>query len=281
MIVGGLTLAALALVLRRRRGLLSVTAPSRTVALTVGIGAVGVLVYQPMFFAGTRLTGVAVGTVLALGSAPIFTGLIDGIVFRRRPSRLWYAATTVAIVGLTILVLSGQAPTGGTSVLGIAACLAAGAGYATYACAAKSLLDRSWTPAESMGALFGVAAVAALPMMAFVDLSWLARPSGVLLAGWLGLATVTVAYLLYARGLQTVSAPTAATLTLAEPIAAALLGVVVLGEWPSTTAWIGVLLIGAGLAILVIGGLSRRRPAPEPAPSGDTAPAVGVRRGGI
>lgn len=35
--------------------------------LVIALGMLGVLAYQPLFFAGTRLNGVAVGTVLTLG----------------------------------------------------------------------------------------------------------------------------------------------------------------------------------------------------------------------
>ena len=37
----------------------------------VGLGAGGTLAYQPLFFIGTGANGVAVGTVVALGSAPV------------------------------------------------------------------------------------------------------------------------------------------------------------------------------------------------------------------
>ncbi len=48
--------------------------------------AAGVAAYQPFFFAGVSRTGVAVGTVVAIGSAPVMTGIV-GFLFRgERPS---------------------------------------------------------------------------------------------------------------------------------------------------------------------------------------------------
>src|ERR1700685_4509757 len=38
---------------------------------------VAVACYQLCFFSAVRLTGVAIGTVVAIGSAPVFTGLIS------------------------------------------------------------------------------------------------------------------------------------------------------------------------------------------------------------
>ena len=292
-IVGGVALGLVALLVRRR--IAGRTPLTGRPAALVAIGAAGVLLYQPMFFAGTRLTGVAVGTVLALGSAPVFTGILDSLVRRNRPGRAWYLSTTVAIIGLVVLVASGRTDGASVSIVGAGACLAAGFGYAVYASAAKALLDRNWTPVTTLGAMFGgaavvalvvVAAAAVLPRTATVDISWVLAPGGWALALWLGLITVTVAYVLYARGLRTMSAATAATLTMAEPVAATILGVALLGEHPSLGAWAGVALIGCGLAILVVDTVRRRdpdRPTPEtprpdrPTPgtlSPDTRPAV-------
>ena len=47
----------------------------------------GVALYQPAFFAGTQ-RNVAVGTIVALGSGPVFVGLWEALWQRRRPSAL-------------------------------------------------------------------------------------------------------------------------------------------------------------------------------------------------
>ena len=55
----------------------------------VAVAAAGVAVYQLAFFAAVADTGVAVGTIVALGSAPTLTGLFEWIVDGRRPSDRW------------------------------------------------------------------------------------------------------------------------------------------------------------------------------------------------
>ncbi len=60
------------------------------------------------------------------------------------------------------------------------------------------------------------------------------------------------AYLLFARGLTRVPAATAGTLSLAEPLTAAALGIVVLAERPSTSALGGALLLVIGLALTAV-----------------------------
>jgi DME family drug/metabolite transporter len=60
------------------------------------LGAAAVATYQLSFFAAVHDTGVAVGTIVALGSAPALAGGIEWLVERRAPSRPWAAATAQA-----------------------------------------------------------------------------------------------------------------------------------------------------------------------------------------
>jgi DME family drug/metabolite transporter len=85
----------------------------------------------------------------------------------------------------------------------------------------------------------------------------------VAVTAYLGIVTTVMAYLLYGRGLRTVAVPVAVTLGLAEPVVAAVLGIVVLGERLTATATVGLILVGLALAALAVG----RRPAP-PSPPG-------------
>jgi DME family drug/metabolite transporter len=69
------------------------------------------------------------------------------------------------------------------------------------------------------------------------------------MALWLGLATTTVAYVLFGRGLRHLPAGPVTTLVLAEPVVATVLGVVVLGETLTVLGWIGAALVLAGLVL--------------------------------
>ena len=77
------------------------------------------------------------------------------------------------------------------------------------------------------------------------------------LALWLGVVTTTVAYLLFGWGLARLTAVTVSTLTLAEPLAATLLGLFVLHEHLTPVSAIGLALIAVGLAVVSVP--SRRR----------------------
>ena len=137
-----------------------------------------------------------------------------------------------------------------TSLLGVAASVGAGASYALYAIASKMLLERGWTAPAAMGAVFGTAAVLSVPVLVSTSTAWLGTANGLALALWLGVVTVTIAYLLFGAGLRGLSPATVSTLTLAEPLAATVLGLVVLHEQLSAVSVAGLIVIAAGLVLV-------------------------------
>lgn len=220
--------------------------------VVVALGVLGALAYQPFFFAGTRMNGVAVGTVITLGSSPVTTGVLDALVRRHLPSRRWLLATAIALVG--VLLVSGLIGQGGEDTplapVGVLASVGAGAAYALLTVASKLLLDRSWAPTLAMGTLFGVAGLLSLPVLLATGTRWLTTPAGIALALWLGLVTTATAYLLFGWGLRRLAPTTVATLSLAEPLGATLLGVLVLHEQLTPTAVTGIAVIVVGLVLL-------------------------------
>jgi DME family drug/metabolite transporter len=93
-----------------------------------------------------------------------------------------------------------------------------------------------------------------VPLLLTTDTGWLATPSGLAMALWLGLVTTTLAYVLFGIGLRTLAPATVSTLTLAEPLTAGILGVAVLGETLPPGAVAGLLVLAAGIAVLAAGG---------------------------
>lgn len=283
-LIGGGGLAAIALILhfagRRRNGatgtsaaptpgvvtVAAVASPGRRRSswLLVAVGALGVLAYQPAFFAGTAANGVAVGTVVALGSAPVITGALDWVLRRRYPGHRWLVATVIATSGVAVLAAATSPGQATAEPAGLLASLGAGASYAVYTLAAKALLDRGWSATDSMGALFGIAAVASIPLLLATDAAWLATGPGLAMALWLGVVATTVAYVLFGLGLDGLAPATVSTLTLAEPLTAGILGVALLAESLSTGAVVGLVVLAAGIVVLATGS-ARRAPDPVPA----------------
>lgn len=244
LLVGGAALLAVALARGSLRG------GGRWSRAAVAWAAGGVAAYQLCFFAAVAATGVAAGTLMGIGSAPILAGALSFVVERERPGPRWLAATAMAIAGCGLLATSG----GEMRIDPFGLVLAAGAGgaYAVYTLASKRLLAGQ-PPDAVMAVVFCLGALVLAPLLFFADLRWLAGARGIAVILHLGLIATALAYALFARGLITVPAATAVTLSLAEPLTAGILGVVVLGERLGAQALVGIGLIFAGLALLAVG----------------------------
>lgn len=223
----------------------------------VALGAIGVAAYQPGFFTGTERLGVALGTVVALGSGPIFVGLIEWLDGNPPGSR-WVVATTLALSGGSMLVFAGDSGSS-FSVLGLAGALGAGLGYALYAVATKRLIMAGIDSTEASAWQFSLGALALLPLLVTQPLGWLGSASGVAMALHLGVLCTGLAYVLYGWGLRLLDTSTATTLTLAEPVTAGVLAVAVLDERLRWFGWFGAALVVLGLLVV---GSARRHLAP-------------------
>jgi DME family drug/metabolite transporter len=230
---------------------------------TVLVIAVGVCVYQLSFFAAVKLTGVAVGTVVAIGSGPAAAGVLGRLVNGERLTGRWALATLCAAAG--VLLLAGDG--GGTvDPAGVGLAIAAGLGYATCTVLSRRLIVAGAAPEGVMAAGFGGAAVLLVPVLAIAGPGFLATPGGLGLALYLGAIPTALAYVLFARGLRSLTSGETATIVLVEPVTAAALGVVALGEQASVTAGIGAALVLAGLAVLAVPAARRRGAVVEPEP---------------
>ena len=203
--------------------------------------------YQMFFFAGVARTGVAVGTIVGIGSTPILAGPIGFFVRGERPSRRWVIATALGIIGCAILIAAGEKIH--LDLLGIFLAICAGGSYAIFTTVSKGLLEEH-APEAVMAVTFCLGACFVLPLLFTANLHWLTQPSGFLVILHLGVITAGLAYTLFARGLRLVPVATAASLTLGEPLTAGLLGVLFLHEALSTLAAFGILLIFTGLMVL-------------------------------
>ncbi|MFP5331069.1 MAG: DMT family transporter [Acidimicrobiia bacterium] len=226
----------------------------------LALGMVGVAGYQLTFFGGVRLAGVGVGTLLTIGSAPVFTGIAARLITGERPLRAWYPATALAIVGLILIADLGGTP----DPRGVVLALAAGATYALFSVGSERVI-RASAPVPAMAVVFAGGAVLLVPVLALGDLAWVGSAQGIGSALWLGLMATTAAYVFYGKGLAVTPVTTVATLVLAEPITALVLATVLLQEPLTVTSVLGAALVAIGLLIL-----SRRssdgHPSVTPAP---------------
>lgn len=198
------------------------------------------------FFGALRETGVAVGTLVAIGATPIVTGLIT-----RQVSRLWLLATGIALVGLFLLVDGQQGSTSPPSVAGVVLAVGAAASYATYIVSGNVAAARGLDTQSYLAVAFSFSAVLTVPLLFSGDVSWVRSASGLVLVGYLAVVTTLLAYSLFNRGLRGVKASTASTLGLIEPVVAAGLAYALLDESLGVTGLAGAALILIGLLLIV------------------------------
>lgn len=245
LLIGGLALAFVAQLNGdfRRAGPL----PLRTLA-SAGLM---IAIYQICFFNGVARNGVALGTLVTIGSAPVLAALLEWRLHGVRPGKRWLLATMLALLGCGLLLLPVYGQSARVELLGLLLSLGAGLAYSWYALASKQLLTQM-PPNAVVAAIFLPGALILLPLLVLTDLTWVRQASGMLVILHLGLVTTAVAYLLFARGLRHISTAAAVTLTLAEPLVAGMLGVLLLDERFGGRSLAGMLVLGAGLLLLAV-----------------------------
>ncbi|WP_208591115.1 DMT family transporter [Gracilibacillus suaedae] len=215
--------------------------------LTTFLAALSMAAYQPLFFSAVSWTGVAVGTVVAIGSAPILAGLLEWLFYRNIPNRSWWLATILAVAGCTLLASNEE--TVMISPFGILMAVGAGLSFAAYTLFSKKLLEQHRSETV-VAVVFTLAALLLSPILFLYDFSWLLESKGIIVALHLGILATAIAYLFYACGLSGTSAATAVTLSLAEPLTASVLGMVVVKEVITVQIVIGLVLIFTALVLL-------------------------------
>ena len=214
------------------------------------LGGLGVAAYQPGFFIATDRCGVALGTLIALGSGPVFAAAIDAAVTRVPPTARWWTATTTMVIGVALLG-SGDGATGvALDGVGIAAGFAAGAGYAIYAVSTRRAIAHGVESTRALAWQFSIGAVILSPGLLIASSDGLSDIDGILMITHLGVLTVGLAYFLYGVGLRYLAPATAVSLTVIEPVAATTIAAIVLNERPSTLGWVGAAIVIVGFALL-------------------------------
>lgn len=218
--------------------------------IACGLLGEGVVLFS--YFNAVRLGGPVIATVL-LCTAPVWVALAESMR-GRRPAR-----RTVAPIGLTLAgaALVARAEPGAAFQLradAIAWGMLAGVGYAGFILLAKPYFARYSAPTVFVYAT-------PLTALGFLPLAWpLTIPPWPVLAA-LAVLAIAAAYLgslAFAAGLRRLDPARAAVIASSEPIAAALLTFVVVGERLAGSGYVGVALATLGVAVVA----AQRKPAP-------------------
>lgn len=219
--------------------------------------ALCMVTYNMAFFAGLQYTGVGLGTAVAIGSSPVWAGLLQAILQRRWPSGLWWLGTAIGVLGGFVMTL-GKGADMSASTTGLALCLLAGLAYGAYAVISQPLLLKAGVSRVNAW-VFLSAALISLPIAALLGGAPSANAQGWAVVVYLGVVATGVAYLLFSMGLRTVSAATSVALSKFEPITAFVLSIIVVGEHPSWLAFFGLALVLLGLWLVVHSEMRQNR----------------------
>ncbi|MFJ8697348.1 DMT family transporter [Streptomyces roseolilacinus] len=232
------------------------------------LGALAVAVYPLAFYSSMRLAGVAVGTVVSIGTAPLASAVIERVVDRRRLSRRWKAGAALGLLGTVLLCVAQAAgaahgpaeASAGATVLGVGLGLVAASTYALYSWAAHRLITRGITSRAAMGTVFGVGGVLLVPVLLATGAPLVDSWPNAAVGAYMALVPMFAGYVLFGWGLAHVPASTATTLSLLEPAVAAVLAVLVVGERLPAVGWAGIALVAGCLTVLTAPAPSARRP---------------------
>jgi drug/metabolite transporter, DME family len=222
------------------------------------LGALGLMLYMPLFYVSVSLTGAALGTIISIGSGPLFAGLLEWVLDGKRVTSGWMAAMVVTVAGAAMLLAARETKGAGdvNSLLpGVAAGLIAGITYALYAFAIGRLIRPCPSRQEGMAHRTVVAAIqgtASLPMLGLLaatgDNTFAATVWPTLL--YLAVIPTALGHTFFAYGLGLMKASTATLYTVLEPVVATVLAVLILSEGFRGEGWLGFPLVIAGLLLV-------------------------------
>ncbi len=204
--------------------------------------------FQAAYFCSIALSSVSLATLITIGGVPVIVSAAGMALGRERPTRAGLAALGVALAGLVLLAGIPGGGFSGTAMLASAGlALASAAGFA-----AMTLIGASPVPGLDDQVLTGfgsaLGGLALLPLAAAIGgIAFRASAEAIWLVAALGIGPTALAYTLYYRGLRSASPTTAALVTLLEPLTAALLGAVVLGDRLGPAGIAGAALLGASV----------------------------------
>ncbi|WP_160063232.1 DMT family transporter [Psychromonas sp. L1A2] len=230
------------------------------------LGAISVSIYPLAFYSSMRLSGVAIGTVVSIASAPLFAAILDRLISKKHISLQWFLSFIIGAIGIILLVLGKEqihleVNNLHEETFGVLLGCIAGLTYASYSWVAKRLIESGVHSRSSMSGLFGCAAFLLLPSLWFTGDNLFSNPTNISISLYIGIIPMFIGYLLFGFGLNFINASKATLITLIEPLIATILAVCIIGEKFKVIGWVGVCLVLLCLLIQTIKppSLSTRR----------------------
>ena len=231
-----------------RRG--NVRPEGRHLAWTIAAGLCLALHFWS-WFASLQLTTVMRSTVLVC-LTPLWAGILSWAVFKAPPSRRFWGGIAVALVGVTVMALGGDALAGRASWTGDLLALLGGILSGTYLTIGRAVRPHvDWGP---YGAILCLNCALWLLIFAVLSGASLAivGPNAIWVLLAMALGPQLLGHIGFAWAVRYVPATIVGAVILLEPVGATALGTVVLDEWPSARETLGAMVIVIGVFIATI-----------------------------
>lgn len=211
------------------------------------LGTITVAGYSALYFPAVQLVGVAIATVVSIGGAPLFAGLLH-FQQTRHLSRMWIIGTAIATFGMALVILPGTQSS--SNFFGLILAIISALIYAYQADSISDLAKRH-SPSETIAVLFALSAVVLLPAATSNFHLVSQHPKYLALLLFMGIFSTSIAYAIFAAGARNIGSHTAVSLTLIEPVAATALAAFIAGEIPTIIQWLGILVSILGLVVVI------------------------------
>lgn len=218
--------------------------------LTLGLIGGTFAGYQVAYFAAIPYLGVAAAVLINICSAPIFTALLARIFLGERLRPTTWLAIAGSVIGAGLLV-GGTPQVDSTAdlLIGTVLALTAGFSYSLVILGAR-MIAAEYHPVVPVALSFTLGAFLLMPAALASGLVVDYPVQGWMLLIYLSIVPTAIAYALYVRGMRSVRATTAATITLLEPLGSALLAIVLLGERFTASGIVGAALLIASIVVI-------------------------------
>jgi len=250
--IGGLLQALLA-----GRGIVrSLSLLNKQWALLV-LGGLAVAIYPLAFYASMRMAGVTIGTVVTIGSAPLLSALIEYLFDGSRLSRQWLVGALIGLIGIVLITVAEGADhaaieTNSSVITGICLGLLGGLTYALYSWTARRMMLNGVRSSVAMGATFGLGGLLLMPVLIVAGGPFLVSWNNAAVGIYMAIVPMFLGYVCFGIGLARIPASMATTITLIEPVVAAILAIIIVGERLPLIGWFGVALVISCLVVITI-----------------------------
>lgn len=220
----------------------------RDIWMFLGTGLVSIVFFNVCYFITIEQTTLATASIL-LYTAPCFVMLMSALFFGEKITSQKIFALVFAFLGC---VLASGFAGGDITPKAFISGIGSGVGYAAYSIFGKAALKK-YRPFTVIFYTFAVASAGLLPFTAGGVIPFMsAHPDAVAVSLELGIVSTLMPFILYTTGLEYTEAGKASVLAFAEPMVAAVSGIVIFKEELCIKNAVGILLIFFSIILLNI-----------------------------